>query len=281
MHKKQQGFSLIIVLVLILVVGAIGFAGWRVTSKNKTNSTPSQTSEQSSEKSAQSGAPERFIWQQTANGWQASETPPDCPAQPMLKAPADLSKVTSVLYPGQTRGSYKPHGGLRFDNSANNAITVTSPMDGFIIKGVSVIVEGEIQYGFDVMNNCGVMYRIGHLREISADMHKIADTWPAPTEDSRNQNVNPAVAIKQGDLIGTKVGILKSKNAFFDFGVYDYRQTNGASKSAAYQATHQQDKEVSWHAVCWFQGWLPDSDQATLTALPGGAAGSKDSDYCK
>ncbi len=277
MKRNQNGFSVLELLLVIVILGAVGFLGWKAYSNMKANKEGS-TSSVSKSKSTQAS---KFIWQQTQSGWQATEEAPDCPAQPMLTSPADLSKATSILYPGQTRGAYKPHGGMRFDNSTDNVIKVTSPMDGFIVKGTRFIAEGEIQYSFDVMNNCGVMYRIGHLREIPGNLLKIADTWPEASADSRHHRVEPAVAISTGDVIGSKVGIIGSKNTFFDFGVYDYRKENEASKSSAYQAAHQQDKEQSWHAVCWLKDWLPASQTAQINALAVKAsASSKQSDYC-
>jgi prepilin-type N-terminal cleavage/methylation domain-containing protein len=279
--QKQLGFSVIELLIVLAVVGVIGLIGFKVVSGNKKNddSKPveSQTQESPSE-TKETG----LIWQQTENGWQATATAPDCPAQPMMKMPADVSKVTSVLYPGQTRGgNYKPHGGFRFDNSTDNKITVTAPIDGYLVRGGSYIAEGEVQYTFDAMNNCGVMYRIGHIRELPANLQKIADTWPKPTSSSATQPISPTVVVKQGDVLATKVGILSENNTFFDWGVYDYRQDNEASKSQAYKTAHPMG-ELTWYAVCWLDGWLPSSDQATLTKLPAGdPASGKSSDYCK
>lgn len=278
MRIKQGGFSIVEIVIVLVILGVIGFIGWKVFGNSK--QTDSQT-----QNSQTTPVPDKMIWQQTADGWQATETPPACPSQPMLKSPADLSKVTSMLYPGQTRGgNYKPHGGFRFDNATDNAVTVTAPIDGFIIKGTQYIADGEneIQYGFDIMNNCGIMYRLGHLRELPANLQKIADTFPAATTSSQNHTVNPAVYVKQGDVLATKVGIINNKNTFFDWGVYDFRQANEASKSPAYQAAHSQDKELSWHAVCWLKDWLPLSDTATIAKLSAGdPASGKSSDYCK
>jgi prepilin-type N-terminal cleavage/methylation domain-containing protein len=277
MGNKQRGFSLVEILIVLVIVCVVGFIGWRVflqPQDNKqadTNSSP-QTSE----------TPRQLIWQQTADAWQATETPPACPAQPMLHAPADLSKVTSVLYPGQTRGMYKPHGGLRFDGITDNAIAVTAPFDGFIVKASRGFAEGttEIQYSFDIMHNCGVMTRLGHLRELPANLQSIVDTLPKADANSRIENVNPPVYVKQGEVLATKVGLMSEKNTFFDWGVYDYRQQNDASKSAAYQSAHPQ-KEHAWYAVCWLKDWLPADDVATLARLSaGGGESGKTSDYC-
>lgn len=281
MNKNKNGFSIVELLIIVVVIGALGFVGFLLVSKlggDKKKDDFKSTSDSSASSAIAAG----FIWRQTASGWEAQGKAPECPAQPMLKAPADLSKVTSVLYPGQVRGttSYKPHGGLRFDDSTDNKITVSSPIDGYIINGVRHIADGgtEVQYGFSIMNNCGITATIGHLRELTPELQKIADTFPEPTQNSASQNVNPPLYVKQGTMLATKVGILGDHNTFFDWGVFDYRQTNEASKSAAYQAAHDKTQDTTWHAVCWLQdGWLPSKDQTLLAALP---SGDKHSDYC-
>ena len=162
-------------------------------------------------------------------------------------------------------------------------MTVVAPFDGYIVKATHNFAEGttEIQYGFDIMNNCGVMSRFGHLREIPDNLQKIVDKLPEASASSRIENVNPPVFIKQGEVLATKVGLTSDKNTFFDWGVYDYRQENEASKVPAYKTAHPQG-EHAWYAVCWLQGWLPASDAATLAKLSaGGGESGKNSDYCK
>ena len=285
MKKNQSGFSVIEIVGVLIVIGVIGLIGWQVMSRSDNKN--SQTNNGSEVENTSEGE-QQFMWRQTAAGWEAQGDVPECPAQPMLKAPADLSKATSVLYPGQVRGgtSYKPHGGLRFNNSTDNKITVTAPLDGYVIRGARNIVDGgtEVQYSFSIMNNCGVMITLGHLRELSPDLQKIAETFPQPTKSSAVQNVNPPVYIKQGTVLATKVGTLSDNNTFFDWGVTDYRQPNEASKSAAYQAAHGENngKDTAWYAVCWLQGWLPIGDEAKLASLPAGdPVSGKKSDYCK
>lgn len=284
--QKQNGFAHIgLFIIVVFVIVVIGFIAWRVFGANKnTNQTPYTTGTPTPEETASASSPApQLMWQQGEGGWRSTQTPPACPEQPMMHMPADISKVTAVLYPGQTRGgNYKPHGGFRFDGTANNKVKVTAPTDGFIVRGGNYIAEGEIQYTFDIMHNCGVMYRVGHFRELPDNLKKIADTWPAPKEgDSRTEQVNPAVYVKRGEVLATSVGIVGAQNTFFDWGVYDYRQQNSASQSTAYQQAHIQDKELSWHAVCWFD-WLPAADSEKLTALPAGDPTSgKNSDYCQ
>ncbi len=284
-RHNQDGSHVLALGLAILVVGIVGLVGWRVLgNKTKPNSNQSLPAGSKQNQTTQD-SPEQneLIWQQTADGWQSTKTPPACPDPLTMQTPVDISIVTSILYPGQIRGgNYKPHGGFRFDKTSNDKITVKAPIDAFLVRGGRYLAEGEVQYTFDAMNNCGVMYRVGHLRVLPANLQKIADTWPEAREgDSRTQQIMPAVLIKKGETLATTVGIIKDKNAFFDWGVYDYRKTNDASKSATYQQQHTQDKELAWHALCWFD-LLGSKDSATVKSLPAGDSTSgKNSDYCK
>ena len=284
MKKIEKGFSVVELMIAVVVIGSLGFVGWLVFNRSNTKTASNNNSSNTNtQKSTTDGSAAELIWQQTEGGWQATKTPPACPDQPIMKSPVKLDKATSILYPGQTRGgNYKPHGGFRFDNSANDDIKVTAPIDGFIIRGSRYTESGEVQYMFDVMNNCGVMYRMDHLRTLSDDMQKIAETFPEPSGgDSRTQQVSPAIYVKQGAQLATSIGFIKSKNVGFDWGVYDYRNQNEASKSASYQSAHANNKELAYYAVCWFD-WLSSSDEATIRQLPGGDSTSgKNSDYCK
>lgn len=286
--SHQGGFGHVVIIAVFVVIGLVGLIGWRVASGGKQDtsksqavaSAPTQSPQESTQKAAEKSA--QLIWQQGDGGWRSMQTPPECSAQPIMKSPVDLAKVTGILYPGQTRGgNYKPHGGFRLDGTANDKVTVVAPLDGFIVRGGSYLAEGEIQYTFDIMNNCGVMYRVGHFRALPANLQKLTASWPAPQEnDSRTHQINPAVYVGQGEALATSIGIVASKNTFFDWGVYDYRKQNTASASPAYQQAHAQDKELSWHAVCWFD-WLPNADASKVKSLPAGDPGSgKKSDYC-
>lgn len=224
-----------------------------------------------------------ITWMQTPTGWKSSGGKlPACPS-PLLKTPTSLKSVTTILYPGQTRGgNYKPHGGFRFDTVTTNKVTVMAAMSGHVVRGARYLVDGEIQYTFDIINDCGFMYRIGHLRTLTARFQKIANKFPAATEgDSRTTNVKPPVTVKLGEAIATEVGLKSASpiNVFFDFGVYDLRKKNSAAKNATYAATH--DAELAQHAICWFNN-LPAKDAKIVKSLPpaDGVAG-KTSDYCK
>ena len=75
-------------------------------------------------------------YNQETQTWQASGIPPLCPTSLTFTTPVNLSRVTSILYPGQTRGGwFKPHGGFRFDapNETGN-ITVVAPMAATVYR---------------------------------------------------------------------------------------------------------------------------------------------------
>lgn len=263
MKKYQSGFSVVEAVIIIVVLGLIGGAGWVVTHKNK--------SQPKANNSANS----------TASNQTASTSCPD----PVLKTPVDVSKVTSVLYPGQTRGGqYKPHGGFRLDNSSNDAVEVKSPMDAKLVDGARYIEQNEHQILLDFKSDCGVNFRFDHLLTLSSKLQAEVDKLPAPKQDdSRTTNFQNQISVKAGEVIATGVGFPQTHNVAFDFGVYDTRQQNAASKDSAYVAVHPDldNNDQLKYAVCWFD-YLSSSDAQTLKALPAGDPTSgKNSDYCK
>lgn len=188
-----------------------------------------------------------------------------------MTSPSDLSLVTSVLYPGQVRGTdYKPHGGFRFDNTPDNAITIKAPYDAYITQASRYIETGNIQYLFEFQLSCGVAYRFDHLASLSSKLQEIANALPeAKVDDSRTTAINPPVAVSKNDTLATKVG--SSSNTFVDWGVYDLRTNNGVTKDP--------NDSLAAYGVCWFD-WLSASDEATVRGLPA-TADNKTSDYCQ
>ena len=200
-----------------------------------------------------------------------------CPT-PLLQTPVDLSTVTSILYPGQERGgNYKAHGGFGFDNATDNLVTVKIPLDGKITRVARYRELGEVQYLFEFEGNCGVSFRLDHLRELTAKFEAVVSAFPIK-EDSRTDLVSPPVAVKVGEVIATEVGFLN--NVSVDFGVYDMRQKNEASKDPAWASAHSQYPADSY-GICWLNS-LPQADSAIVNLLPGrDGKFEKKSDYCK
>lgn len=230
---------------------------------------------------------------------QATKSYGSCPSPFVFQMPVDLSKATSVLYPGQVRGgNYKAHGGFRFDGSRPNEITVTAPYDAEVIAGARYRVNGEAQYTFDFAHPCGIRYRFGHLLTLAPKFQAIAEKFPMPEGlDSRTTEVRPPIKVKQGEVIATAVGlntggpsIYGEANPFVDWGVYDYRQKNEASQRSDWPTLHAAE-DSSWatyynsdiyqFAVCWFD-WIPPEDKAKVLSLPAAdSVNGKTSDYCK
>jgi len=283
-------------IVGIVVVAVIGLAGYRVLTNKKTASTDNKQAETSQASTATAWSTDSTItWEATGQGSWISlpydAKVPACPDPLQLELPTtDISKATSLLYPGQTRsgtfegkgGNYKPHGGFRFDKNADNTIAVVMPFNGSVFRGNRVLVDGEIQYSFDIANACGMMIRLGHLRDLTPEFQAIADKFAPATEgDSRTTKVTPLVPFKTGDKIATAVGFRNTKNVGFDYGVYNLREDNEASKDAAYKAAHADTAELSFHALCWLD-LLNPKDKNAVKALPAAdQLSGKKSDYCK
>ena len=232
----------------------------------------------------------KLLWNKGVGTKSTSPTPPasssasagatptsSCPT-PLLQTPVDLSKVTSILYPGQERGgNYKAHGGFGFDKATDNLVTVTIPLNGKVNRVVRYREMGEIQYLFEFDGDCGVSFRFDHLRKLTPKFEAIVNAFPIK-EDTRTDLVNPPVAVKVGEVIATEVGFLN--NVSVDFGVYDMRQKNEASKDPAWASAHSQYPADSY-GICWLNS-LPQADSAIVNLLPGrDGKFEKKSDYCK
>lgn len=277
--KKNLLSIIIAILVIILGIGGYYFLNFKKNSQPKSDVPIQENTGAKRNVSTKDDIDVR--WEMTADGsYQPSATPPDCSSPLVLESPTDLSKVISILYPGQSRGgNYKPHGGFRFTDGANE-IEVTAPMDATVVDGGRYLVDGEVQYVFDFVNSCGIKYRLGHLRTLAPVFADLAEKLPAAQEmDSRTSQIEKQVKVKAGDTIATAVGLISTGNAFFDFGVYDLRQENEASKNPTFQAVHDDDRDQAWHAVCWFD-LLSAENETKVRSLPATSPGSE-SDYCK
>ena len=67
-----------------------------------------------------------------------------------------------------------------------------------------------------------------------------------------------------GEVIATEVGFLN--NVFLDFGVYDMRQKNEASRDPAWAGAHSQFPADSY-GICWLNS-LPQADSLAVKSLP-------------
>lgn len=276
MSQTRKLFLFVGLPLVIVLVGTVLYS-----LKGDTTSNSSSTTEQTMTEEKNTDA-KSVTWSFDGKTWQASGDAPECPTPLALKTPVDISKATSILYPGQTRGgNYKPHGGFRFDGLKNSDVTVTAPYDAIVTQASRYIEQGETQYLFEFVNECGIAYRFDHLLTLSPKFQALADQLPeAKVDDSRTTRLEPT-AVAAGEIIATAVGFAKTSNVGVDFGVYDLRSTNEASKSAAYQTAHQSESSLTFFGTCWLT-ILPSADSAIALALPGGdGQAGKQSDYCK
>lgn len=273
----QKGSHLVAIILGVVVLGVVGFAGWQVfgAEGKEKNTVDSGVTTQNTDSSVS--------WSMDGSEWKASGTPPKCADPLSIPSPADINKATAILYPGQYRGSdYKPHGGMRFDGSANDEITVTAPLDAEVYKASRYIEQGEVQYLFALIAPCGIMYKFDHLLTLAPAFQSLADKLPQPTDgDSRTTNFDPRPQVKAGDIVATAIGFKKTDNVGFDFGVYDLRTKNTAYESDSWKAEHQNDNEYAPYAICWLD-YLAGGAKTIAKSLPAGdGVNGKTSDYCK
>lgn len=243
-------------------------------------STAPSDSAESSNSASQSGSSNpaptgtaQATWSFNGSTWQVNGTPGTCPS-PLLGAPVDLSRVTSILYPGQVRsGDYRAHGGFRFDQPGRStSVAVTSPMDAVVYRGARYIESGETQHLFDFINSCGIMFRLDHLIELSSKFAGLAAALPPPSASSTTTTID-GQTVAAGEAIATAVGFRSSGNVFVDWGVYDLRQRNPATTSRS--------GEFAPYGACWLDLMSP-ANNATVRALPpGDQSAGRTSDYCR
>ncbi len=285
MGRNKKGFVYLLLPVLaLIIVGVFGVVFFlnRDTSTNLTSSLQSKLGG-----GPQAGEGALSFWKQDENGWRTIGEPPACPNPLELPSPVDLSKATSVLYPGQMRSvGYENTAGFRFDGERNEAIVVTAPMDGEVIQAARFIAGGDIQYVFDILSSCGIMTRFDHLLRLTPKFQEIADGLPEPKEnDSRSTFINPPVKVSSGEVIATAVGIASGGhpqfggvNTFVAWTVFDFRAKNKASLDSSWASEHP---TLDHYVVCPYD-YLSSQDQELVKGLPASdsMSGTK-SDFCE
>jgi hypothetical protein len=278
--KKVLTILVVVVIVVVLLLTVVLLVQAsnpqaqtnRVTSSSSSKSSVSETSSSTSSKAESK-------WEQSAEGWTNEGIETNCES-PSFNSPVNTSLVKAILYPGQVRSGFKPHGGFIF-NTKNNTVEVKAPFDAVLVEGSRYIEGGETQYLFRFISDCGIMYAFDHILTPSEELMNIASTFPeAKVNDSRTTLVNPQVRFAEGDILATEVGFKKTKNYSMDFGVYDLTTKNEASNDPTFVTKYVKSYLAS-SALCWLDN-LNEPDKTTLKALPGGdSKAKKTSFYCK
>jgi hypothetical protein len=173
---------------------------------------------------------------------------------------------------------YENTAGFRFDGLPHEAVTVRAPLAGEIVRAARFLVEGEVQYVFDILSPCGIMVRFDHLLALPPKLQAVADALPAPKEgDNRSTEIDPPVPISQGEVVATAVGLRRNNNTFVAWTMFDFRQKNTISRDASWARQHD---VMDHYAICPYDH-LPPSDQARIGFLPAADSMSgKQSDFC-
>ncbi|MCH8800418.1 MAG: hypothetical protein IH963_05870 [Chloroflexi bacterium] len=218
------------------------------------------------------------IWWFNGTAWAPKGTPPTCSDPFVLQTPVDMNKVTAALWPGQSRGGYKGHGGFSFDASSADSVIVRAPVGSHLVQAARYLQGDEEQILLFFSVPCGFFYRFDHVRGLSPKIEDALKIITGPASaDSRTTLINPPLWVEQGEVVGTSVGI-PQVNIFVDFGLYDVRQPNNVTPDPAWADSFANDKEFGHYGVCFFD-YLPGTDGQTLRSLPTGVEG-KTSDYC-
>ena len=73
---NQTGSHMVAVLVVIVVIAAVGFAGWRVMSSKKADNPTANTTTTSKNTSQQSDTTSNVTWEWMGSEWKASAAAP-------------------------------------------------------------------------------------------------------------------------------------------------------------------------------------------------------------
>ena len=280
----QSGFHALPLILILFVIGAIIWTGINIGKKRYIQSEPQEINRPEGLTRQDSNSFIKWEWKGDAWATVGNAKPPDCPEPFEVYSPVDLSRVPSVMYPGQVRGGdYKPHGGFRIKAETGPYADVKAPFDAYVVDGSRYIEGGAVQYLFTFVHPCGMAYRFDHLHTLAGELQALTAELPeAKVDDSRTTQFKKPLLIKQGTIVATSVGAHKDDNHGFDFGVYDLRTRNTASRDPGYAARHQAEASQAFHALCWLDMLTPASDLALVRSLPGDDMyARKSSDYCK
>jgi hypothetical protein len=265
----QTGSHKLLIIIVVAVIVAIGVAAFLVFGP----------------KNSKYG----YVWDFNGTSWHSVASAPECPAQVLAESPTDTSKATTILWPGQYRGTnYKPHGAFRFDDNKTGEVTVKLPFDAHLVGATKYQQTGnsgavETQYLMTFENACGYAVMFDHLYELNPE-------FTAAAEHGASNEVNNTEGkflsnddkkfYKAGTVVATKVGFIKEGNTTFDFGVYDLRKPNEMSKNAEWANLHNVFASQAFYGVCWID-LLPSADKArVMSILPTATDDRGASDFC-
>lgn len=132
-------------------------------------------------------------------------------------------------------------------NTPSMNAPIYAPTDMELIKGAHYVGG---PYSLDFKVSCEVMLRLGHITE---PVSKIKEAFPAePQNGSTDNQVNPPIAFKAGELVGYSGGPPYTLAIGFDFGVY-----NSATPNRFAAEPDKYTSSIYTTAVCPFDYFTP------------------------
>lgn len=276
---KKQDYYTTIIIILLFVVGVSTLVGLRIFQKNQTKEAATQVTTES--QVVKSNDKKLVSWSNDGRTWKSSATPPVCDNPIRIVSPVDLTKVSSIIYPGQVRdGNYDSAGGFVFQDNSNETISVNSPLAASVMKANRYLEQNKTRYIFEFITPCGILYRLDRLSNLSAPFQNLADTLPAAVENIKTLFVpGSLLVVNAGDLIATTGGLLETGKIIIGFGLYDIRSRNTVTNKPEWQKAHSERSEYSPYGMCWTNVFKP-KDRDIIGALPVEGITAKQSDYC-
>lgn len=294
---NQSGFHLLELTIVMAVLSAVSAIGWQVYTHDTTAMLQSNASTTAGTTAVHSVATfdttsyPQNIWSYDdhSGSWiYTGSAPPACTEPFTIKTPVPLEKATGQLIPGQVRSSSYPGGpttymttaGFRFDQSSHTDIQTISPIDGYVTAAANYTIDGEQQYGVEIIHPCGILIRLNHLRSLTQKFEKITEAINRTIDRVEYTDIDD-VLIKAGEQISASTGLDISNTTLLEIGAYDLRNTNQSSENSSYAYAHARDKPYAWHAICVTE-LLESTDRALARKLP--AADTEvgtTSDYCQ
>jgi hypothetical protein len=145
----------------------------------------------------------------------------DCQSNPNPEFTSDftdLAKVKMIVPPGsiqewQGEKILKTHSYIVVKEKS----PVYAPTDSVLYEGAYYQEEGMNQYSIFFQVSCEVFYIFDHIQE---PVEKIKKAFKhQPKKDTRTEQIDPPINIKEGELIGYTTGTKYAHH--FDFGVYN------------------------------------------------------------
>ncbi|HJQ08167.1 MAG TPA: hypothetical protein VJ836_01645 [Candidatus Saccharimonadales bacterium] len=249
MYRRQDGFAhLGVVIVALIVVVGIGFAGYTVWNAKKQNNTSKNwqytTFEDCIDHHTEEGSDPGQVndtcinlqnEKRASNEATLQTLPPEtttCKPEPALadakgafkELPFDVSNIRLVTLGKETNDVRFVYPWVK-----SGKVDIYAPADGVLYKIRHKVFEvgGEKGNDYDLFFqvDCGTVYRFNHISDPRADIKAVYPAGDLPSGDYANggtdiqERVQPktAIKVKAGEKLGSTAGVPGAKD--FDFAV--------------------------------------------------------------